>query len=233
MKKYFKYYGLGWLIALALFNVIVFVTPNEIAGMSKFGGGFWTGYIFITLAFLGQLGCSMFFFKEERKERIFLNVPVISISFTALIVTLIVGALCMVIPNLPYWVGIIVCLAVLAFYAIAVIKAKAAADAVEEVGQKVKAQTLFIKSLTADAESLMARAKSDFAKAETKKVYEAVRYSDPMSNEALAGIESQITIKFAALSDAVEADNTDIVKTAAEELLLLVEDRNRKCRVLK
>lgn len=233
MKKYFKYYALGWLIALALFNVIVFVTPNEIAGQSKFSGAFWVGYIFITLAFIGQLGCSWFFFREGRREKVFLNIPVISISYTALIVTLIVGALCMVIPGLPYWVGIVACLAVLAFYAVSIIKARAAADAVEEVGQKVHTQTLFIRSLTADAEDLLARAKSDAAKAEAKKVYEAVRYSDPMSNEALCVVEGQITTKFADFSAAVEADEAETVKATGEELLILIGDRNRKCKVLK
>lgn len=233
MKKYFKYYALGWLIALALFNVIVFVTPNEIAGQSKFSGAFWVGYIFITVAFIGQLGCSWFFFREERREKVFLNIPVISISYTALIVTLIVGALCMVIPGLPYWVGIVVCLAVLAFYAVSIIKARAAADAVEEVGQKVHTQTLFIRSLTADAEGLLARAKSDAAKAETKKVYEALRYSDPMSSEALCVVEGQITTKFAAFSAAVEADEAETVKATGEELLILIGDRNRKCRMMK
>lgn len=233
MKKYFKYYALGWLIALALFNVIVFVTPNEIAGQSKFSGAFWVGYIFITVAFIGQLGCSWFFFREGRREKVFLNIPVISISYTALIVTLIVGALCMVIPGLPYWVGIVVCLAVLAFYAVSIIKARAAADAVEEVGRKVHTQVLFIRSLTADAEGLLARAKSDAAKAEAKKVYEAVRYSDPMSSEALCAVEAQITTKFAAFSAAVEADEAEAVKATGEELLILIGDRNRKCRIMK
>lgn len=37
--------------------------------------------------------------------------------------TLIFGTLCMLIPNLPNWVGIVICLAILSFNAIAVIKA--------------------------------------------------------------------------------------------------------------
>ena len=35
MKKTFSLFGIIWAIFLALFNVIVFVTPNEMDGMTK------------------------------------------------------------------------------------------------------------------------------------------------------------------------------------------------------
>ena len=111
MNKKFKYYALIWAILLAVFNVICFVTPSEAAGMSKFGGAFWAGYIFITLAFIGQLVCAYFALKTDDKTKLFYNIPIIRVSYTGLILTLVFGALCMAIPNLPNWVGIIVCLA--------------------------------------------------------------------------------------------------------------------------
>ena len=138
----------------------------------------------------------------------------------------------MVIPNLPNWVGIIVCLLILAFTAIAVVKAKAAADVVEKIDNKVKAQTLFIKSLTVDAESLLARVATLEAKDACKKVYEAVRYSDPMANDALAGVESQITLKFNEFSNAVTS-GADSIGNLANELVVLIGDRNKKCKLVK
>lgn len=232
MNKKFKTYALIWAILLAIFNVICFVTPNEAAGLSKFGGAFWAGYIFITLAFIGQLVCAYIALKTDSKTKLFYNIPIIRVSYTGLILTLVFGALCMAIPELPNWVGIIVCLLILAFTAIAVIKAKAASDIVENIDTKVKAQTLFINALTADAEGLLSRAATPEAKDACKKVYEAVRYSDPMSNDALAGIESQITLKFNELSNAV-AGGADNIGAVADELVVLIGDRNRKCKLLK
>lgn len=236
MKKSFKVYAAIWAILLAVFNVICFVTPNlvTVAGKDydKFGGAFWAGYIFITIAFIGQLVCAYIALKTDDKTKLFYNIPIIRVSYTGLILTLIFGALCMAIPNLPNWVGIIVCLLILAFTAIAVIKAKAASDVVENIDKKVKAQTLFIKSLTVDAESLLARAATPEAKDACKKVYEAIRYSDPMSNDALAGVESQITLKFNELSEAVSG-GADNVKNIADELVILIGDRNKKCKLLK
>ena len=232
MNKKFKTYALIWAILLAIFNVICFVTPNEAAGMSKFGGAFWVGYIFITIAFIGQLVCAYIALKTDSKTKLFYNIPIIRVSYTGLVLTIVFGALCMAIPELPNWVGIIVCLLILAFTAIAVIKAKAASDIVENIDTKVKAQTLFIKALTADAESLLSRAATPEAKDACKKVCEAVRYSDPMSNDALAGIESQITQKFNELSNAV-AGGTENIGTLTDELVVLIGDRNKKCKLLK
>lgn len=233
MKKTFNYYGICWLIALAVFNVIAFVTPNEIAGVSKFNGAFWAGYIFITIAFVGQLGCTYKAFKAENLKKMFYNIPLISVSYTGLIAMLVVGTVCMAVPFIPYWVGIIACLSVLAFSAISVIKATVASDVVSEIDEKIKVQTQFIKLLTADAEHLMTSSKTAQLKAEAKKVYETIRYSDPMSNEALADIEGQIQSEFTFFAQAIKSEDLELAKSVTGELLNLIDGRNKKCKVLK
>lgn len=233
MKKYFKYYGICWAIALVVFNVVTFIVANETVGLSAVGSSFWIGYGFITLAFIGNLICSFMFIKEDNKDKVFLNVPIINLAYSALVASLIVGAVAMAVPQIPYWIGVIVDVLVLAFYAIAIVKASAAADIVNDVEQKVKVQTFFIKSLTVDADSLMARASSDEMKAETKKVYEAIRYSDPMSNDALSSIENQIQNEFNAFANAIKNNDIDLAKSSSNELVILINDRNKKCKFLK
>lgn len=232
MNKNFKYYSSIWAILLVIFNIATFVSPNEVAGMTKFGGAFWVGYIFITLAFIGQLAVSFFAFNAKNMQKFFYKIPLIRISWTGLILTLVFGVLCMVIPNLPNWVGIIACFAVLGFNAISLAKANATADIVSEIDNKIQAQTSFIKTLTVDAESLMSRAQNETAKSVAKKVYEAVRYSNPMSNDDLSGVESEITIKFNQFANAINTDS-DNVTTIAEELIVLISDRNKRCKVIK
>lgn len=233
MKKNFKYYSVIWLISLVIFNVIVFVAPNEVAGMSKFGGAFWVGYIFITIAFLGQLACAYKAFKQENLQKVFYNIPLISISYTGLIAMLIAGTACMVIPNLPNWVGIIICMSILALSGISIIKASVAADIVGKIDDKIKTQTQFIKVLTVDSQVLMTSVTNTELKAEAKKVYESIRYSDPMSNPALDEVETQIQNEFVAFADAVKAEDMEVAKVAASELLKMVESRNKKCKALK
>ena len=232
MKKRFSFYVASWAVLLVLFNVIAFVSPGWI-WFEKYGAAFWVGYAFITATFLGQLACAWFALKEESATKLFYKLSLITTSYTGLIVTFVIGGLCMLISPLPYWVGIIACSIVLAANILAVIKAAAAIEEVQKIDEKVKAQTAFIKMLAVDAESLMSRAKSETVKAECKKVYEAIRYSDPMSNNALASIEGAITIKFSNLSAVVTSDDFDVVVECANELMILIGERNKKCKLLK
>lgn len=232
MKKVFRYYSIIWTVLLALFNVITFV-PVGWAGVDKYTPSFWIGYIFITFAFIGQIICAYFALKENDIKKTFYNLSLIITSYIGLILSFVFGGLCMIISPLPYRVGIILCAIILAFNVIAVVKASATIDLISDVDKKVETKTFFIKSLTVDSESLMARAKSESVKAECKRVYEAVCYSDPMSNDALSSIESEITIKLAKLSEAVAEDDSESTSEMASELIILLSARNKKCKLLK
>lgn len=155
MKKNFKLYLCIWAIFLVIFNLVTFLTPNEVVGLNKFDGAFWVGYIFITLAFIGQLVTAYFAFKEENMQKLFYKISLMRVSFIGLILTLVFGVACMAIPNVPNWLGIILCFAVLGFSTIAVLKAEIAIEEVIKIDEKIKTQTAFIKLLTVDAESLM------------------------------------------------------------------------------
>ncbi len=233
MKKNFKYYIAIWAVLLAVYNVVVF-TVQALPGYEiNYDARFWIAWGFILAAFVGQLICAYTAFKAENNGKLFLNLPLITQSYSGAVAMTAIGSACMLIPNFPYWIAAVACVLVFALSATGVIKAKAAAELVSDVEEKVKAQTFFTKSLTADAETLMARAKSEEIKSELKKVCEAVRYSDPMSSDALAGIEGQINAAFSRLTQAVADNQAETVKELSNELLLLINDRNKKCRLLK
>ncbi len=232
MKKRGIYYIIAWVVVLAVFNVIVFAVPHEIAGYNRLTGSFWIGYAFIMLFFFGQLVCAWIALNGE-KEKVFLNFPMITISITSLIVMGIVGTTCMTVPFIPNWVAIIGCVITLAFSVVALAGAKAAGEVVGDIDQKVKEQTFFIKSLTVDAQSLVNIANNEEIKTEAKKVFEAIKFSDPMSNEKLAMEEAQISSKFAEFSSYVTAGNVDEVKAKSSELLYLINNRNQKCKLFK
>ncbi|MDE7063761.1 MAG: hypothetical protein K2O73_11055 [Lachnospiraceae bacterium] len=232
MRNKFKYYIAAWAVLFVIFHVIVFVTPNRTLEWNRDGSVFWISYIFITVTFVGQLVCAYFAWKEDSSKKLFLKLPLITISGTALVVSIIVGTVCMVIPGLPAWVGVICCVLMLGFQVVAVIKAAAAAVIVSDMDEALAQKTFFIKSLTLKAEDLMKRANTEETKAVCKRVYEVIRYSDPMSNPGLTSEESQIEQKFEEFSHAVIAGAGDI-SILTDELVLLVENRNRKCKLLK
>lgn len=230
MNKNFKFYLSVWAILFVLFNAVAFLSVGW-TGIEKYTPSFFVGYIFIVLAFAGQLFCAYTALKAENLKKLFYNIPVIRISYTGLVFSFVFGGLCMLISPLPYWVGALLCVVVLGLTAIAVIKAKLAGDIVSEIDDKIKEKTLFVKLLISDAESLMSEASAE-QKSICKKVYEAMRYSDPVSVEALASVETQITLKFEEFSGLIKngSENADL---AGQELITLINDRNKKCKVFK
>lgn len=234
MKKNFKFYIIIWAILLVLYNLTVFLVRPVIPGyIINYDARFWISWGVIIATFIGQLFCAKVAFDSKNNEKLFLNIPLITQSYTALVVATIAGSALMLIPDCPAWIAAIVCAAVFGFGAISVIKAKAAADIVSDTDDKIKTQTLFIKSLTVDAEGLISRAKSEAVKAECKKVYEAIRYSDPISNDDLSVEEAKITVKMSEFAAAVSENNTEKIVLISEEIVLLVNERNNKCKVLK
>ena len=225
MKHVTKTYVTLWAILLIAFNAVAFISPGWIA-YEKYTASFWIGYVFITISFVGQLLCSLKALKAENLTKLFYNIPLIRISYAGLITSFVVGGACMLISPLPYWIGALLAVAVLAITALSVVKATVAAELVEEIDEKVNKQTFFIRNLTIEAETLIARANNPESKAMCKKVYEALRYSDPVSNQALGTIESKIEIQFSNFSETLSSD-------IANELLLLIDERNRKCKLSK
>ena len=234
MKRNFKFYALTWAIFLVLFNTIVFLIRTIISGyVINYDARFWIAWLFVMVAFAGNLLCANWAFRAENLERLFYKVPLITVSYIGLIVMLVLGGLLMLIPNCPAWIAAVVCVAVAAFTAVAIVKADWAGEAVSVVHEKTKVQTQFIKLLTVDAETLLSKTKNlnDKDKAAAQKVYEALRYSDPMSSESLGGIEIELAEKFKSFETAV---NTEMdVTVAAESLLETLEKRNRLCKLNK
>jgi hypothetical protein len=225
MKKSFKSYFAVWLIGLLLFNAIAFIVPHDAEEH------FWLGYFFISLAFLGQLLCAEIAFRAKNQQKFFYRIPLISISLGGTLLMVLIGGLVMAIPALPIWLGAILCLLIAGFSAIGLLAASAAGTAVGNIDDRIKGQTLFIKMLTSDAERLIAKAQTAEQKATAEKIYEALRFSDPTSAEGLNSIEAQITLKFKDLEDAVAHNET--VDGIGKDLLILIEDRNAKCKLLK
>lgn len=234
MKSNFKYFGITWLVGFILFNAVVFLIPNEVFGITRFDKAvFWIAYALIVVAFAAQIFTAHKFEKSLNKERVFMNISLLSTGYMALIVSLIVGAVFMVIPVIPAWIGAIVCLLVTGYFIFAAVSVDVVVSEVAAVGQKVAMQTEFMKLTVVDAETIVAMATTAEIKAEAKKVYEALRYSDYMSVPALADVEASIAQKMDELKVAVASSNIEQTQAVCSQLLLLIKARNTKCKALK
>lgn len=233
MENYQKRYLSAWIGVVIVFIAVALLVPQQIGDWSKNEGSFWAAFVMILLVFAGQLACSFLVIKKGNAEQQFLRLPITYISFAALFITLVVEIICVIIPTTKNWLGFILGLIILACYGVAVLKAVTAAELIQQTGQKIKEETLFIRSLCVEAELLQKQSGNPAIMTETKRVYEAVRYSDPRGNQALEELEGRLYVAFTAFSKAVKEGNETLCKDEAEKFLLLLDERNKKCRLLK
>ena len=192
-------------------------------------------FIGMIIAFVGTVISVVFVLtlKVNTKEKMFLTISQFKTVYIVNILSLIVSGVYIFadkVPDLAVYIAVAV---VYGFAIISILKVKVAVAAVEGVDEKIKVQTLFVKSLTVDTEHLMNTAKTPELKSLAKKVYEAVRYSDPMSNAVLVEVEDKIENGFADFENAVNAEDLELAESTANELLSLIDIRNKKCKLLK
>lgn len=233
MKKTFRFYAITWAILLAVFNVICFATPSEMAGYVKIDGTFWVGYAAITLAMIGQLICASIAFKTENKEKLFLNIPLITESYTAMVVVMVVGAICMLIPNFPSWIAAVINILIIGFSAISVVKAAAAEEIVSEVEDKVKANTSYMRSLQAKGQLLVDQCQSDNVRALITKLAEDLRYSDSVSSGDLEDVEASLLALMERLQAAVMDGDDVAVIDLCKQFSMSLAQRNQMCKAAK
>lgn len=237
MKKAFKFYLVIWAILFVTFHIVLIALPKEmtIGGVTftKLGGSSWIALVLMEICFLGNLFFTTVALRQNKLSGTFYRLPIIGLAFGSVIVTTVIGCIAMAIPNIPSWIPPIAMLLVMAFYAAAVMTAAAAAKIAEGVDEKITVKTSFVRDLAIDADTLITRAKSEPVKTACKKVYEAVRYSDPLSGDTLHDVEARIRTEFDGLTDAVLSDDADAANAAADELLSLIRERNQKCKAEK
>lgn len=232
MKKHsFKLYLSLWAIQFAIVNLVIFLIPEFVEG-SKFKGSFWIGYALIIIAFLSEICCAAYAFKASNLQKMFYRLPLIYISYGSTVSMTVLGSLFMTINFIPQWIAGLICIIIFSINLIIVFKAGTAAKIVDDLDGKVKTQTFFIKSLSIEAEQLMELSSKPETKNLCKRVYEAIQYSDPISNPELSVLENKISAKFDELSLAVRNGSHDITEIA-EEITNLISERNKKCKFLK
>lgn len=209
-------------ILFVLVSVIAFTVPAAKTSV------FWISYAFTVIAFAAQIVIwKAALGRAESLKSKFLGFSVVHIGIFYLIVQIIALAIFLAIPALPIWSAVVVCSVIAGVSTVCMIASDVSHSELERVSAKVQEKVFYIKQLQADVE-LLSGAETDAAtKSALTQLVEKIRYSDPMSNEQIADIEDRITAKIAELKSA-----TDKAKIIAE-LNLLLDERNRKTKILK
>ena len=216
-------------------TVVIPKSVTSIKGELSTGRYDLTFLIGLLIAFVGTAIATIFVLtlKVETKEKMFLTVSQFRTAYIVTILSAILSGIYLSVAAVPDFIIYIAAILVYALAVVSIIKAKMAVSIVAGIDEKIKVQSFFIKSLTVDAEHLMSTSKTAELKALAKKVYEAILYSDPMSNAVLVEVEEKIQNGFSDFENAVEAQDFELASSTADELLSLIDIRNKKCKLLK
>lgn len=227
-------YLLVWGTMVAVYNTIVFVIPEEINGVSRFTTMFWVGYALMMVMFIVQAVVSFLAFRKiSPNKNLLFRLPLLKTSIVTTLAMFPISVLFMIFPNSPTWVGVVLIAIIVAVTVVVYARAMVLPAVVEGVEKTVKVKSVFIRSLTADAEALLNSSDDEAINQKIEQVYETIRYSDPLSVDEVAVLETNITEAFIVFRDAAEKKLVDEIDKDAKVLINLLNQRNAKVKLLK
>lgn len=219
--------ALIYAILLGVFNLLVFVIFKKRTDV------FWVSYGFMTLAFVVQIVSMLLAFKTADVEAAFFGIPLASFSVYYLCAALVIGALFMIFQQASFTLALVIQLLVLAAFLVVAIISLMARDTTQQIGQNIRENVTNLKSVLVDIEMMRDACAEPELKEMLRKLSETVRYSDPMTNESVAGVEQRIMQKVSELRINLDDGQLAAAKQSCAELERLYVERNRKLAISK
>lgn len=213
--------------------VIIFVIYNLIAFVIPFAhtAAFWISYGF-TLAAFAVVCASIYiaFIKNPDAKSRFYGFPIARIGVLYGCAQLIVSLIVMVLAKwIPWWIPSLVYAIGMGATIIGLISAEAVVDEIQTQDVKLKDNTVMMRAL----QSKISQIASQTDDAAVKALAEEFRYSDPVSNDAIADAEADLAAAVDQLQAAfVDGDNEAMAQLCRKTTALLAE-RNRLCKLNK
>ena len=208
-------------ILFTLVSIIAFAVPTLKTAT------FWIAYVFTAAAFAAQIIIWRTALGKEALKSKFLGFPVVHIGIVYAIIQTVAFAVFLFAPTLPVWSAIVVCSIIAGVSAVCMISTDAGLNEIERVEAEVQEKVFFIRELQADIELIATTETDADTKAELTRLAEKISFSYPMSNEQLMDLENKISTKVLKLKTAT--NKVEIIT----ELTLLLDERNKKCKILK
>ncbi len=219
--------GLIYLIVFAVLNLLIFLIFEEKNGV------FWVSYAFFCIAFIVQIVSMFLAIRGQDVEAVFFGIPLASLSLFYFFAAVFVAAVFMIFQNAPMKLAVALQIIIVAVYAVVAIIALLSRNVAQDVADNVKVGVTAIKTMQVEVEMLMAQVSDATLKNSLRKLSETIRYSDPMSNEAVAGIEDQIMQALSELRILCENNQSIEAIGACKSVELLFMQRNKLLKATK
>lgn len=215
----------GYLVLGLLFvilSVIAFALPTEKTD------SFWTAYVFTALAFILQIPLWKHSIgKKVSVKSKFFGISAVYLGVLYLIIQIIILAVVLLIPTIQLWLTVVIDTVPLCLSLVLIISTFAGRDEIERVEAKAQSKVTFIRQLQSEVELLMQSETDPDVKAELNRLADTIRYIDPMSNDKLHDLETEVMSLIIGLRHS--GNKLQDVKRISS----LLDERNSKCAILK
>lgn len=218
-------------IVFVLFSIIFFMIPFKKTGIA------WLELIFSWLSIIAGLLITVYAFSkgENVKSKLY-GFPVFRVGIIYMVVQLV---FCLVfcsiaaVAKIATWIPALLSIMLIGAAAIGVIATDNARDIVQQVENRVTAETRAIKYFRLDVSALVDMCRDANLKKSLEKLSEEIRYSDPVSKPELEAVEQQMSQKVDRLRYLIDENNVSAAMAEVNDINALLADRNRRCKMLK
>lgn len=221
--------GVVLAVIFAVYTVLTFALPFEKSAV------LWVSYIFSVVAIAAQIYVlKAAFCKETTVKSRFYGFPVANLGVIYLFVQLVLGLFFMALAKfVPLWLPLVLYVALLGAAAVGFIAADAMRNEVERQDTKLRCDVSAMRALQSRANALFGQCEQEALTAAVRKLADDLRYSDPISNDAIAEQENQLAALMDELERAVIDGETDAALTLCKRMTTVLIERNRLCKLNK
>ena len=212
-------------IAFAMYSLFVFLIPFEQTEV------FWLGYLFALVAFV-VMGAAFYlaFTKSSNAKSKYYGFPVARVGLIYGVAQLIASLLVMFMSELlPLWIPLLVFGLGLGAALIGLISVGSVVDEIKTIEVKTKKDVSFMRAM----QTTMIRVAAQTNNASVKALAEEIRYSDPVSNDAIADVEADLAMAIEDLQKALAGGNQEMITKLSQKAMVILNERNRLCKLNK
>lgn len=216
-------------VVLVVYNVLAFALPFPKTAV------FAVSYLFTMIAILAQIYViRTAFYRGEGVKSKFYGFPIAKLGVIYLAVQLIAGLVFMALGLIvPVWLPLALYVVLLGIAAAGFVAADAARDEVVRQEVKLEKDVSRMREFQAKGRALVALNQVPEAARPLEKLAEDLRFSDPVSSEALTETEDQLAECLAQLQEAVSAQKTEQILSVCQEAERILAERNQLCKLNK
>ena len=217
------------LVILAAYNILYFVIPfNRTLSQTSYWITYGcTTFVVLFMAVLVFIGIG----DKNKKSRVF-GLPILYLGFMAIIIQLIFDIIVMVIGNwleFKSWITIVFETLFLSVFFISLIVRTAYKDTIKKI-DKLSTKENFIRDLRVDLEVLSSGVENDLLKEPLNKLFEKVKYTDPVSSKNVFDIEDEILNKIITLRAEIQDNQIEKALKTIKAIDSLITERKLKMR---